>query len=341
MGGFIKTPEQRELEILKNRLEKLEKRCDNFHARLDNLEDPDSLGSSVPPGSESARSSSSDKPPLTSRADPEIPERGKIRVFGEFRLMPLSGSTHLCHSGEILDCRIERRIPGDTDTYRDFAYFRNGSDAALVISVLASSQPSGGFNQPAGGPPTPDLAAQPDSNKKNSDSLGSSVPPGSDSALRGETQEDRDLAGYEDQLAKGWIEGNLDVHERLSEAAERSHTPAGGPRTPDLAAQPDSTPKFDTGDFDEPAYQAINRLERYRIGVHDYASFVSCLRDNFKLIFGEDQPLTDPQDMIQRMTAEIQGLRRLGSLDLKGGSVQGDGNDARSSATEDKTDAQL
>ncbi len=108
-----------------------------------------------------------DKPPLTSRADSKIPERGEIRVFGEFRLMPLSGSTHLCHSGEILDCRIERRIPGDTDTYRDFAYFRNGSDAALVISVLASSQPSGGFNQPAGGPPTPDLTAQPDSNKKN------------------------------------------------------------------------------------------------------------------------------------------------------------------------------
>jgi hypothetical protein len=47
------------------------------------------------------------------------------------------------------------------------------------------------------------------------------------------------------------------------------------------------------------------------IGVHDYPSFVSCLRANFKIIFGEDAPFTDPQDMIQRMTAEIQRLRSL------------------------------
>ena len=58
----------------------------------------------------------------------------------------------------------------------------------------------------------------------------------------------------------------------------------------------------------EEAYQAINRL--HRIGVYDYASCVSCLRTNYKLVFGEDAPLTDPQDMIQRLAAEIQELRR-------------------------------
>jgi len=46
------------------------------------------------------------------------------------------------------------------------------------------------------------------------------------------------------------------------------------------------------------------------IGGHDYPSWVSCLRTNYKKVFGDDAPLTDPQDMIQRMAAEIQELRR-------------------------------
>lgn len=47
-----------------------------------------------------------------------------------------------------------------------------------------------------------------------------------------------------------------------------------------------------------------------RIGVYDYESCVRCLRTNFKMIFGEDALLTDSQDMIQRLAAEIQNLRR-------------------------------
>ncbi len=189
------------------------------------------------------------KPPFASRADSEIPERGKIRVSGEFRLMPLSGSTRLCHSGEILDCRIERRIPGDTDTYRDFAYFRNGSDAALVISVLVSSQPTSG-------PPTPDLAASPDSNKKDPDSLGSSVPPGSESALR-ENDLGRSTLAYKLQQIRLAVFSPeyLAEHQQFTDAdqallideilamATKGRHPTSGPPTPDLAAQPDSNKK--------------------------------------------------------------------------------------------------
>jgi hypothetical protein len=52
------------------------------------------------------------------------------------------------------------------------------------------------------------------------------------------------------------------------------------------------------------------KVSRHRIGVYDYASLVSCLRTNYKMVFGSDSALTDPQDMVQRMTAEIQNLRR-------------------------------
>jgi hypothetical protein len=91
--------------------------------------------------------------------------------------------------------------------------------------------------------------------------------------------------------------------------------PAGGSPTPDLAAQPDSNPEED---FPEPAQLGKALIEQWAretqsrpIGVDDYPSFVSCLRENFKIVFGEDAPFTDPQDMIQRMTAEIQRLRSL------------------------------
>ncbi len=60
MGSF----QRDDIEGLERRVQELEKRVD-------------SLGSSVPPGSESAlRSSSSDKPPFASRSGSEIPERG-------------------------------------------------------------------------------------------------------------------------------------------------------------------------------------------------------------------------------------------------------------------------
>ncbi len=49
MSGFVKTPTERELEILKHRLDKLETRVEVTETFLEN-----SLGSSVPPSSESA-----------------------------------------------------------------------------------------------------------------------------------------------------------------------------------------------------------------------------------------------------------------------------------------------
>jgi hypothetical protein len=44
------------------------------------------------------------------------------------------------------------------------------------------------------------------------------------------------------------------------------------------------------------------------IGVYDYQSLVDCLEANYKLVFVD--PPRDPQDMIQKMAAEIQNLRR-------------------------------
>ncbi len=221
MSGFVKTPTERELEILRHRLDKLETRVEVTETLLEN-----SLGSSVPPASESGVFEPAlgfdplGKPPLTSRADSKIPERGRSLT----RVDSCDVTCPNCCRPFVVSVSIDGPWP------------------ALPESLSA------------GGPPTPDLAAQPDSTTT-------------------------DLPPYDPATGTGF---------------------------------------------------------HPRIGVHDYASLVSCLRVNFKLTFGEDEPLTDPQGMIQRMTAEIQGLRRLGSLDLKGGGVQGDGNDARSSATEDR-----
>ena len=77
---------------------------------------------------------------------------------------------------------------------------------------------------------------------------------------------------------------------------------AGGPPTPDLADSPDSTPPL-------PKPEAPWNRE-HRIGVYDYPSLVSCLRENYKMLF-PDGRFTDPQDMIQLMTAAIQALRSL------------------------------
>jgi hypothetical protein len=71
---------------------------------------------------------------------------------------------------------------------------------------------------------------------------------------------------------------------------------AGGPPTPDLAAQLDST-------TEEP-------LKTFRrIGVYDYNSLVNCLKANWENVF--DEPARDPQNMIQALVAEIKHLRNL------------------------------
>lgn len=155
--------------------------------------------------------------------------------------------------------------------------------------------------------------------------LASSVPPGSESALRSPFSSDKpplpsragseipERGTYQDrakthrfdpEVPEGKISATFVLSYQEYHALLATPLPAGGPPTPDLAAQPDSTY--------EPAYQAINRLERCQIGVHDYASLVSCLLENFVALFPETHRLRgpDPQDMIQLMTATIQNLRR-------------------------------
>ena len=244
MSGFVKTLTERELEILRHRLDELEKRVD-------------SLGASLPPGSDSAlRETYCDRMwrAQTHRFDSQVPE-GKISA---------------------------------TFVLSDQEY------QVLLNTPL-----------PTSGPPTPDLAAQPDSNKKTPDSLGSTVPPGSESALRGEipTQEDEDYERWQLQGNLARTQGEL---QRVTADRDQARESLRIAVRLKLKAQ---------GELDA-AIQHVKILQESRdvkpqgIGVYDYASCVSCLRTNYKIVFGEDSPLTDPQDMIQRMAAEIQGLRR-------------------------------
>jgi hypothetical protein len=175
-------------------------------------------------------------------------------------------------------------------------------------------------SQPTGGPPTPDLAAQPDSNKKDADSLGLSVPPGSESALR----EGYYWVWYQDnwRIAE-WNGEDWDIF-GWGVTCPRSYAkvgpriidpPPSGPPTPDLAAQPDSNTEEripDPTNAYECAKASIDRLEKLRIGVYDYNSLVACLRSNFEQLFPETYRLAvrDPQDMIQLMTETVQNLRR-------------------------------
>ena len=188
--------------------------------------------------------------------------------------------------------------------------------------------------------------------------LGSTVPPGSESALREQWSlpgsvesglaplDQWDLLGElariakdRDQVRKTCNEyaGHLhsggafivgkpasveDVRAWMARRDANSRQPAGGPPTPDLAGSPDSnTQPYLDPYYGTPPSEIVDKTPQHRIGVHDYASLVSALRSNFKQVFGDDQPLTDPQDMIQRLTAEI---RR-----LKGGSEQGFGRAVR------------
>lgn len=50
-----------------------------------------------------------------------------------------------------------------------------------------------------------------------------------------------------------------------------------------------------------------------KIGVYDDVSLITCLVANYESVF-PGFPSTDPQDMIQRLTAEIMNLRRQQNL---------------------------
>jgi hypothetical protein len=221
---------------------------------------------------------------------------------------------------------------------------------------------------PAGGPPTGDPASQPDSNTENpgrlvpiwireyvewkiEQSLGDKPPLTSraDSEIpeRGEWFELSNGIGFRLNLVISWLPrrkatygqneyweplvrlSNGCTHDMTELDLERLRIRLGQPAGGDLAAQPDSTPKDPSGHFTE-SYKVPYFPP---IGVHDYDSLVACLRSNFKLAFGENALFfrdTDPQDMIQRMAAEIQNLKR-----LKGGSVQGLESEVRVPTAED------
>jgi hypothetical protein len=167
------------------------------------------------------------------------------------------------------------------------------------------------------------------------ESLGSSIPPGSDSALRegdsyrldwlehvGSGSFGRTLSGWQCAGGRG---------PTLRAAIDDSIDDVIPPKPTSLDEPPSTTrPGLDLAlrelerarnlriaetrlNAEDQPQTAVppgsDSALRERIGVYDYPSLVSCLRDNYRTLF-PDAPLTDPQDMIQRITAEIQGLRR-------------------------------
>jgi hypothetical protein len=151
--------------------------------------------------------------------------------------------------------------------------------------------------------------------QKQDQMLGSPVPPGSDSALReGYRYIDRiwkvDNHESDPKVPDGILQATFRLSEPEYHALVNTFLPAGGLPTPDLADSQDSTPKYDHTQMQADARNIWENPEKQRIGVYDYPSLVSCLRENYKMLF-PDGRFTDPQDMIQLMTAAIQALRSL------------------------------
>jgi len=157
MSGFVKTSNEREIEILKHRLDKIEKRLDNQLWRSE----PDSLGSSVPPGSDS-----------TLRGNGP---RERWNMLGE--LARVKGELDAAHQHvKILETSQREAIAA---CLRSCAHTITESrmdgpnSAGYIVKYADAVQSNYEIPTPAGGHPASDPAAQPDSNT-----------PGSDSALR-------------------------------------------------------------------------------------------------------------------------------------------------------------
>ncbi len=164
MDGDVRT--LRELAELRERVWNLENRLDK-------------LGSSVPPGSEPAlRGKFVEQPPADAYEHHGLPI-GHYWVWyeGDWITGNWDGEDWNLANGVTTTSRHVLRSLRISDPPVQLP------DESALLTKEGPTRPSS-----AGGPPIPDLAAQPDSTLNNNpdNSLGSSVPPGSESALREE-----------------------------------------------------------------------------------------------------------------------------------------------------------
>ena len=171
--------------------------------------------------------------------------------------------------------------------------------------LFRESLPSG---EQQGGPPTPDLAAEPDSTPETtSEKL---VPVWIRDYIREQIQ-------FQIQPVWKTIKDLTDHFVGLA-----SKVPPGSESALHGKWRVGSKVPLNVYDGDRPVCQchsfldaldivnAMNGRKPQRIGVYDYDSLVECLRTNFEKVAADPEQIRDPQDMIQLMAAEIQNLRR-------------------------------
>jgi hypothetical protein len=198
-----------ETNSLGRRVKRLEGRADKFHARLDKLE---SHPAGEPPTGDPASQPDSntenpgrlvpiwvreyvewkidqrlgDKPPLTSRADSEIPERWQIqarpKIADGAAWEPITLERAKLASGVYQRRYQYASLHEAKQAFTEYVDIEGGLPNLIVRMATGSPKftdkydirfvqlwPEDSSGQPAGGPPTPDLAAQLDSNKQDSD----------------------------------------------------------------------------------------------------------------------------------------------------------------------------
>ena len=278
---------------------------DGILSRLDKLEKRVSeLGSFVPPGSDS-----------TLRGERLSETMARVfQLWNKARGELDAANQHVKILAADRNAGIAACIRSCVQTIRENAMAH--SEAVEYLLGYADAVARAG--QPPSGPPAP--AASPNSNPLNIrvegslDEPPSTSRPGSDSPLREGRLAINRLRQAENstsnpEVPAGKIRVTFEVNDAEYQALISARLPAGGPPTPDLAASPNSNTEDD--DPDEPLSE--QRPWPQRIGVYDYDSLVACLKSNFSLAFPDyespDDPLPDPQDMIQLMAAEIQHLR--------------------------------
>jgi hypothetical protein len=270
MGGF-KTPIQRELEILGRRLDKIEQRFDSLGSSDRAVPRAEVRGEWIPFN-------------VNHNIRITLTDHGREALVKHWRLAypdrpRAEQACDTCYPGwrsgpTVMQLWVAMQIFGPDTSHRGPNLF----ETAIEFEIDPYTTAAAHFTESPGTPdqPNPELQA-----------YGSAY----QSINRLERIGVYDYASLVSCL-RAFIR-QLDDQMAAADFTESPGTP--DPPNPELQA-------YDS------AYQSINRLER--IGVYDYASLVSCLRANCKLVFGDDVALTDPQDMIQRMAAEVFQLRR-------------------------------